>query len=106
MSEEESDIYGEKMENLDRIWQQERVLPTLVNEYLPFSCEGSTSSSVLFRARSSSSTIHGITEVRPGNSSTSHSQAERRRRERINSHLSTLRRLIPSASKVPFAFIS
>lgn len=30
----------------------------------------------------------------------SHSEAERRRRERINAHLSTLRGLIPSSDKV------
>ncbi|RWR78868.1 transcription factor bHLH51-like protein [Cinnamomum micranthum f. kanehirae] len=33
-------------------------------------------------------------------SSQSHSQAEKRRRERINTHLSTLRRLVPSATKL------
>lgn len=37
-------------------------------------------------------------------SSQSHSQAEKRRRERINTHLSTLGRLVPSASKVSLSF--
>lgn len=30
-----------------------------------------------------------------------HSEAERRRRERINSHLAVLRRMVPGADKVP-----
>lgn len=33
-----------------------------------------------------------------------HSEAERRRRERINGHLTTLRNLIPGTDKVSFAF--
>lgn len=33
-----------------------------------------------------------------------HSEAERRRRERINGHLTTLRNLIPGTDKVGFAF--
>lgn len=32
----------------------------------------------------------------------SHSEAERRRRQRINAHLSTLRNLVPSSDKVSF----
>lgn len=35
----------------------------------------------------------------------SHSEAERRRRERINSHLDTLRGLVPSNAKVIFSSI-
>ena len=34
-----------------------------------------------------------------------HSEAERRRRERINSHLSTLRGLVPCPAKVSFMLI-
>ena len=33
-----------------------------------------------------------------------HSEAERRRRERINAHLSTLRRMIPNSTKVRLSF--
>eukprot|EP00268_Persea_americana_P019019 TRINITY_DN19750_c0_g1_i2.p1 TRINITY_DN19750_c0_g1~~TRINITY_DN19750_c0_g1_i2.p1 ORF type:complete len:229 (-),score=51.57 TRINITY_DN19750_c0_g1_i2:54-740(-) len=39
-------------------------------------------------------------EAKALTSSQSHSQAEKRRRERINTHLSTLRRLVPSATKL------
>lgn len=44
--------------------------------------------------------VGGVAEVRAALALKSHSEAERRRRERINSHLSTLRRLIPNTSKV------
>jgi Helix-loop-helix DNA-binding domain len=36
----------------------------------------------------------------PSKSSRSHSEAERKRRQRINGHLATLRTLLPSASRV------
>lgn len=35
----------------------------------------------------------------------SHSEAERRRRERINAHLATLRNLVPSSDKVSSPFL-
>ncbi|XP_068644878.1 transcription factor bHLH30-like [Aristolochia californica] len=49
---------------------------------------------------SSSSSANGVSEGRTMASSQSHSQAEKRRRARINGHLSTLRRLIPSANQL------
>ncbi|KAG9453524.1 hypothetical protein H6P81_006428 [Aristolochia fimbriata] len=50
---------------------------------------------------SSSSSANGVSEgSRIMASSQSHSQAEKRRRARINGHLSTLRRLIPSANQL------
>lgn len=36
----------------------------------------------------------------PSKASRSHSEAERKRRQRINGHLATLRTLLPSASRV------
>lgn len=47
-----------------------------------------------------SSTSGGGSEVRAAQALKSHSDAERRRRERINSHLSTLRGLLPTTVKV------
>nr|DAD28064.1 TPA_asm: hypothetical protein HUJ06_029532 [Nelumbo nucifera] len=41
-----------------------------------------------------------IAQDRATAASKSHSQAEKRRRERINSHLTTLRKLIPRSDKV------
>lgn len=35
----------------------------------------------------------------------SHKEAERRRRQRINAHLSTLRTLLPNTTKVSFLFL-
>eukprot|EP00249_Psilotum_nudum_P016104 c25659_g1_i3 orf=265-648(-) len=37
--------------------------------------------------------------------SKSHSETERRRRERINTHLTTLRSLLPSSTKVRISFV-
>ncbi|KAK3042884.1 hypothetical protein RJ639_001157 [Escallonia herrerae] len=42
----------------------------------------------------------GATDVRAASSSQSHSQAEKRRRDRINSQLATLRKLIPKCDKM------
>ncbi|KAK3042111.1 hypothetical protein RJ639_001813 [Escallonia herrerae] len=42
----------------------------------------------------------GATDVRAASSSQSHSQAEKRRRDRINSQLATLRKLIPKSDKI------
>ncbi|KAK9168089.1 hypothetical protein Syun_000229 [Stephania yunnanensis] len=44
--------------------------------------------------------VEAMAEDRAAAASKSHSQAEKRRRERINSHLSTLRRLIPRSDKM------
>ncbi|XP_058110314.1 transcription factor bHLH30-like [Magnolia sinica] len=52
------------------------------------------------RGTTSSSSMEESVEARAITTSSSHSQAEKRRRERINAHLSTLRHLIPSASKM------
>lgn len=42
----------------------------------------------------------GVLEVKDVAALKSHSEAERRRRERINAHLDTLRALVPCAGKV------
>lgn len=48
-----------------------------------------------------SSTAEGIAEEdRAASASKSHSQAEKRRRDRINAQLATLRKLIPQSDKV------
>ncbi|KAL6003337.1 hypothetical protein ACLOJK_023560 [Asimina triloba] len=52
------------------------------------------------RGQASTSSSSMEARVAVATSSSSHCQAERRRRERINAHLSTLRRLIPNATKV------
>lgn len=45
---------------------------------------------------------NGISQVKSPQALKSHSDAERRRRERINAHLATLRGLVPSSTdKVP-----
>ncbi|XP_010253805.1 PREDICTED: transcription factor bHLH51-like [Nelumbo nucifera] len=44
--------------------------------------------------------VEGMAEDRATAASKSHSQAEKRRRERINSHLTTLRKLIPRSDKM------
>ncbi|KAK7320589.1 hypothetical protein VNO77_30209 [Canavalia gladiata] len=44
--------------------------------------------------------IEGATEDRATNASKSHSQAEKRRRDRINAQLATLRKLIPKSDKM------
>ncbi|PSR93213.1 Transcription factor like [Actinidia chinensis var. chinensis] len=44
--------------------------------------------------------IEGVTEDRAASSSKSHSQAEKRRRDRINAQLATLRKLIPKSDKM------
>ncbi|XP_017423419.2 transcription factor bHLH30-like, partial [Vigna angularis] len=41
-----------------------------------------------------------ITEDRAASASKSHSQAEKRRRDRINAQLATLRKLIPKSDKI------
>ncbi|KAJ6377282.1 hypothetical protein OIU76_026287, partial [Salix suchowensis] len=41
----------------------------------------------------------GLSEAKDLGALKSHSEAERRRRERINSHLATLRGLVPCAEK-------
>lgn len=48
----------------------------------------------------------GVLEVKAVAALKSHSEAERRRRERINAHLDTLRGLVPCAGKVIYIFIS
>ncbi|KAK9124557.1 hypothetical protein Sjap_014159 [Stephania japonica] len=48
----------------------------------------------------STKSVEATAEDRAAAASRSHSQAEKRRRERINSHLSTLRRLIPRSDKM------
>jgi len=44
--------------------------------------------------------IEGVAEERAMSASKSHSQAEKRRRDRINAQLATLRKLIPKSDKV------
>ncbi|KAF5736558.1 hypothetical protein HS088_TW14G00702 [Tripterygium wilfordii] len=44
--------------------------------------------------------LQGTSEDRAGSASNSHSQAEKRRRDRINAQLATLRKLIPRSDKV------
>ncbi|XP_027333085.1 transcription factor bHLH51-like [Abrus precatorius] len=44
--------------------------------------------------------IEGAAEDRPASASKSHSQAEKRRRDRINAQLATLRKLIPKSDKM------
>ena len=44
--------------------------------------------------------IEGPAEDRAASASKSHSQAEKRRRDRINAQLATLRKLIPKSDKV------
>ena len=46
----------------------------------------------------------GISEAKALAALKNHSEAERRRRERINSHLSTLRGLVPYTQKVLFHY--
>lgn len=52
----------------------------------------------------------GIAEAKAKEALKNHSEAERRRRERINTHLSTLRSLLPTTGKVDifhlFCFLS
>lgn len=64
----------------------------------------STASSFQFCGLPSTSSfstpIHGIVEDRAAAASKSHSQAEKRRRDRINAQLATLRKLIPKSDKV------
>lgn len=45
-----------------------------------------------------------IAEDRAASASKSHSQAEKRRRDRINAQLATLRKLIPKSDKVFLSF--
>ncbi|XP_058111253.1 transcription factor bHLH30-like [Magnolia sinica] len=61
---------------------------------LPWPEQASTSYFVCGTTSSSSTEAKALASLR------SHSQAERRRRERINAHLSTLRSLIPNGSKM------
>lgn len=44
--------------------------------------------------------VEGFAEGRAASASKSHSEAEKRRRDRINAQLATLRRLIPQSEKV------
>lgn len=44
--------------------------------------------------------FEGVEEDRAASASKSHSQAEKRRRDRINAQLATLRKLIPKSDKV------
>ncbi|XP_015961678.1 transcription factor bHLH51-like, partial [Arachis duranensis] len=44
--------------------------------------------------------FEGFPEDRPASASKSHSQAEKRRRDRINAQLATLRKLIPKSDKM------
>jgi len=79
---------------------------------------GASTSSVLLDggARQQDAAVHGVTDVskrkgggereeKAATAMRSHSEAERRRRERINAHLATLRSMVPCADKVS-AFLS
>lgn len=47
----------------------------------------------------------GVSEAKALAALKSHSEAERRRRERINAHLTTLRSLVPCTDKVNLIFV-
>ncbi|KAF7830928.1 transcription factor bHLH51 [Senna tora] len=47
-----------------------------------------------------------LNEERAASASKSHSQAEKRRRDRINAQLATLRKLIPKSDKVFYSIIT
>ena len=67
---------------------------------VPWSSSASSSSSSAFQLCGFPSLSMAIDEDKATAASKSHSQAEKRRRDRINSQLSTLRKLIPKSDKV------
>lgn len=67
----------------------------------PFPVPPHVSASLQFSEfHSWSEPIEGASEERRISASKSHSQAEKRRRDRINAQLATLRKLIPKSDKV------
>ena len=71
------------------------IVPWPIEPYFP------TSSSVKCRGFPSwAAPIEGVAEDRATTVSKSHSQAEKRRRDRINAQLVALRKLIPKSDKV------
>ncbi|KAH7548346.1 hypothetical protein ACOSQ2_032581 [Xanthoceras sorbifolium] len=69
----------------------------------PHGISSASSSSIQFQEFPSSWSIpvaEEVAEEKAASVSRSHSQAEKRRRDRINSHLATLRKLIPKSEKM------
>ena len=92
---------------LDTNWAQCNSAPnsnqspfSVPTQILPHASDSAFASLQLGQFPSLPVPIEGVAEDRAASASKSHSQAEKRRRDRINAQLATLRKLIPKSDKV------